>query len=1041
MLFFTEDKIAKLLLEIKPTIHREAQPIPRFKFYEGDALRANAPEFDDSAWSDFDIGSTWGGYDVRAWFRARVPIPAAWRGEKVVFRFLVGPRDGGGSTAETLLYVNGKPLQAIGVWHEEAWLPPEVLQHDEISIALRAWSGVLDVPDRRRFKVAQLIRIDTATEGYYYTAQTLLNAINVMDSNDWRRVRLLDLLNQSINLVRFIKPRSDDYYASMAEAYTFLHDCLIELQKLEPEKPVITAVGHSHIDMAWLWRLNATREKAVRTFTTVLHMMRQYPEYRFLHSSPQLYKFVQQDAPELFEQIKARVQSGEWEITGGAWIEPDTNLTSGESLIRQIMYGKRFERENFGVDSKLMWMPDVFGYTWSLPQIIKKSGMKYFMTTKISWGQFNYFPHDTFYWRGIDGTEVLTHFITTPEAGMGQFQRTYNGTLAPVELKHAWDNYHQKEINDDLLVSFGWGDGGGGPTIEMVEIARIMANVPGFPKLRIGKAETYFAELEARLDAHGDAVPVWDAELYLEFHRGTYTSQAVIKRANRKAENQYRHAEWLSTLAGVLTGAHFPDLREGWELLLLNQFHDILPGTSIRQVYEDSAVQFAHITELGNNAINAATDSLTANIAAESDGIVVFNSLSWSRTDLVMLPAAPAASTLIDSDGNACLTQSTADGLLVEVPDIPSLGYKTLAWSSSTAAPAAESVTITPTLLENQFYRITLDAHGHISSLFDKRAEREVIAAGKRGNILQVFEDKPKVPDAWDIEPFYQEKMQIIHHLASIEVEETGPLRGVLRLRRTFYDSTITQHICLYRHSPRIDFITEIDWHERQTLVKVAFPVTIRSTKATYDIQFGNIERPTHWNTSWDWARFEVMGQKWADLSEGNYGVALLNDCKYGYDIKNNVIRLSLLRSPIRPDHEADQGMHYFTYSLLPHVGTWREGGVVQEGYALNMPLTSAAIQPHAGTLPPEYSFVELDSDHVILETVKQAEDGDGWVVRVYEYKQSRSNAVTLTFSQPIRRAVECNLLEDGDEAVQVQDTQLTFAIAPYEIKTFRVWF
>ncbi|MBX3062725.1 MAG: alpha-mannosidase [Anaerolineae bacterium] len=1043
MLFFTEDKIAKLLVEIKPTVHREIQPIPRFKFYEGEALGAHLPEFDDRAWQDFEVGSTWGGYDIRAWFRARVPIPAAWQHDKVVLRFLVGPRDGGASTAETLLYVNGKSLQGIDVWHEEAWLPPDILQQAELSIALRAWSGVLAVPDRRRFKVAQLIRIDACAEAYFYTAETALAAILALDAHDWRRVRLLELLNQSINLIRFTKPRSDEYYESLVPAYALLHDGLIELQKMEPNKPTITAVGHSHIDMAWLWRLGATREKAVRTFSTVLHMMRQYPEYRFLHSSPQLYKFVQQDAPDVFQQIKKRVQSGEWEITGGAWIEPDTNLTSGESLIRQIMYGKRYERETFGIDSKLMWMPDVFGYTWSLPQILKGCGMSYFMTIKISWGKFNRFPYDTFRWRGIDGTEVLTHFITTPEAGRPQWQYTYNGTMNPAELKQVWDNYQQKRLNDDLLVSFGWGDGGGGPTIEMVETARLMANVPGFPKVQIGKAESYFASLEQRLADKYDDVPVWDGELYLEYHQGTYTSQAVNKRANRKAEILYRHAEWLGTLARLLTDAQMGDMREGWELLLLNQFHDILPGTSIRQVFEDSALDYIRINAIGTAAISVANSAITQQIATDQAGVVVFNSLAWRRTDLLILSDAPADQVLTDARGQPCLTQYIANGTLIAAHDVPALGYKTFYWSDLAAVRSAEAMTITSSLLENQFYRIMLDERGQITSLFDKRSTREVIAAGKLGNVLQAFEDKPAPSDAWDIELYYQEKMQIIDQVESIEVEETGPLRGVLRLRRKFYDSMIVQRIYLYSHSPRIDFVTEIDWQEQQVMLKVAFPVTIRATRATYDIQFGNIERPTHWNTSWDWSRFEVCGHKWADLSESNYGVALLNDCKYGYDIKDNIMRLTLLRSPISPDAKADKGMHYFTYSLLPHQGAWRDGAVVEEAYALNMPLQSIDISAQSGTLPADYEFATVESDHVLLETVKPAENGDGVIIRVYEYKGGTTNNAAIIFNPPICRAVECNLLEEGDTPanINVQDRRLSFAITPYQIKTFRVWF
>jgi alpha-mannosidase len=622
MLFFTEEKIEKLLQDIRPTIWRESYDIPVFRFIEADIPEALSPDFDDSDWSDFTIGSFWGGYDKIAWFRAHVPIPQHLRGKKLALRFLVGPRDGGDSTAETLLYVNGKALQGIDIWHEEAWLPPEEIIDDCVVIALRSWSGVLGVPDRRRFKVAQLNWIDEVTESLYRHLDILLKAVQEMDEHDWRRGKLLDSLNNAVLRINFIKLRSEEYYCSIAEALSCLEAELAKFSKLEVDKPKLVPIGHAHIDMAWLWRLSHSREKAGRSFSTVLHYMRQYPEYHFMHSSPQLYKYLAQDFPELFERVKEKIASGQWEITGGMWIEPDTNLVSGESLIRQILYGKRYIRETFGQESYTLWLPDVFGYSWALPQILKKSGMKYFMTSKLSWNQFNRFPYDTFHWRGIDGTEILTQLITTPEEGSKAF--TYNGTLSPHEIKGAWENYNNKALNDELLVTFGWGDGGGGPTKEMIEGARIMRNLPGFPEVELGKVEPYFERLEQRVQ--DKKLPVWDGELYLEFHRGTYTSQAETKRNNRKSEILFHDAEWLSTLAEILTGSDsYPDLREAWELILLNQFHDILPGSSIRQVYEDSAVDFARVKEIGEAALAAAEKQISKNIYTEQDSVVVFN--------------------------------------------------------------------------------------------------------------------------------------------------------------------------------------------------------------------------------------------------------------------------------------------------------------------------------------------------------------------------------------------------------------------------------
>ena len=1033
------EKIGKTLWEVAQTVHRERHVISSFKYFPGDCAGAEAPEFMDSGWRDFKLGDAWGGYDRVAWFRATLAVPAHLVGKKLALRFLVGPRDGGDSTAETLLYLNGKPLQAIDVWHEEAWLPPEVAQ-GTLHIALRAWSGVLGVPEQRRFKVAELVWVDERAERYFHVADTLRRALHELSEEDWRFVKLLGALHESVNLVDFNEPKSERYYASLDRAGDLLQERLEHWRTLEPEKPTVVGVGHAHIDLAWLWRLSHSREKAVRTFTTVLHLMRQYPEYRFLHSSPQLYKFVETDAPELFEQVKARVAEGRWEATGGMWVEPDTNVPSGESLVRQLLFGQRYFRKTFGRPSKLLWLPDVFGYSWSLPQLLKKSGVEYFLTSKISWSQFNRFPHDTFRWRGIDGSEVLTHFITTPEEGSSFY--TYNGQLSPRDVKGSWDAYRQKEVNDELLTAFGWGDGGGGPTREMLESARVLKNLPGFPRVELGRAEPFFERLAARLKP--EDLPVWDGELYLEYHRGTYTSQAQTKRDNRKAEWLYHEAEWLGGLASILTGQDvYPDLREGWERLLLNQFHDILPGSSIRQVYEDSAADFARIFELGEAALAGAQAALLGEVGLEQGSVVVLNGLALERGGLVALPLEGLnGKSLAGEEGEPLPCQEVGSGedkrLLVSVPEVPSLGYRAfpiVERGGDTASP----LELSPRRLDTPFYRLELSEEGRITSLFDKRHGREVVAPGQAGNALQAFEDKPIAFDAWDIDIYYQDKRTEVTELLEAVVEERGPLRGVLRLTWRFFRSTITQRLTVYARSPRLDFVTEVDWQQEQTLLKVAFPTTVRATRATYDIQFGAIERPTHWNTSWDWARFEVPAHKWADLSEGNFGVALMNDCKYGYDVRDNVLRLTLIKSAIRPDAEADKGRHRFTYSLLPHAGDWR-GEVIPQAYDLNLPLRASVRPAQAGRLEPQHGFAAAEQDNVIIDTLKRAEDGDGWILRVFEAKQCRG-LCSLTFGRPLARALECDLLEEHPRPAEFAGKRLSFHLSPYEVKTFRLHF
>jgi alpha-mannosidase len=1041
--FYTLEKLHKLLEAVERARVRGRQPLADLEFRVAKIDNKDFP--DPRHWEPFAPGSAWGGRDVTTWFRATVRIPDAWRQHRLYLHFRLGQGGDWVSAPEAMLYVDGKPLQGIDVNHRRVWLPPALCQQEQLAVSLRAWSGMFRAPAPHYFDVAELLWVDEPCERFYHLARVLLEAVMELGEGDLRRIRLLDAVDDAFRRLDFTRPGSDVFCASAAPALAFLEQQLVGWHEQDETKPRVWAVGHAHIDLAWLWQLRHTREKAARTFATVLHLMRQYPEYRFVHSSPQLYAYLEQDEPDLFAQIGERIAEGRWAITGGMWIEADTNLPSGESLVRQFLHGQRYSRGRFGSASRLLWLPDVFGYSWALPQIARGSGIDFFLTSKISWSQFNRFPYDTFRWRGIDGTELLTHFVTTPEPDIPFY--TYNGKLTPAEVTGAWESYRQKEVNDELLLLFGYGDGGGGPTAEMLEAGRALKNLPGLPSVAQTLPEDYFDGLAARVD--GERLPVWDGELYLEYHRGTYTSQAYNKWANRHAEGLYHHAEWLGALASLLVKSAYPAeaLRAGWERILLNQFHDILPGSSIAEVYTDSHADYAAIFAAGTAAVDQAQDGLLGALALKQPGVVFFNGCSWARDGLVSLPwsEALAGGLLVDPEGRAVETQRTGgeagDQLILYVRDVPPLGYAAIQLAA-TAGPLAReaTVTVTKTRLETNFYRLELDDRGQIASLYDKRYGREVLAAP--GNVFQTFVDRPMAFDAWDIDIYYQERQEPVTNLVEATVEEEGPLRGVLRLQWRFGDSTITQWLTLYAYSPRIDFRTEVDWQERQILLKVAFPVRIRATRATYDIQFGTIQRPVHWNTSWDYARFEVPAHRWADLSEGDYGVALLNDCKYGYDIHDNMMRLTLLKSAISPDPEADRGHHQFTYSLLPHGGDWRSGGVVAEGYALNWPLLAvpAAANP-AGEVPDRFSLASVLADHVILETVKQAEDGDGWIVRFYECQQRRNPEVLAQFGVPLLRAARCNLIEDVEEDVPVAGDLLTFAIKPYEIRSFRLWF
>jgi len=1045
--FQAVDKMEKLWSQVSAARHRATRELPPFRFQEGDPQGAQAPGFDHSHWSHLRLGDHWGGYDVVAWFRTRVLIPAEWRAHKLALRLQMGPRDGFKSTAEALLYAEGKPLQGIDIWHDEAWLPPELTEGGELNIAIRAWSGVYGPPPRRRLAAAELVWIDAPSERLAGLTAPLLETLRVLDANDSRRLRVLAVLEQVFASIDFTRPRSERYYASVAGALAELLARLPALGEGEGEKPKVIGVGHSHIDMAWLWQLKHTVEKSTRTFSTALHLMRQYPDYRFLHSSPQLYKLLEAQQPELFERVRERIAEGRWEISGAMWIEPDCNVTSGESLVRQLLLGTRYTQRTFGVRTRILWLPDVFGFNAALPQLMKSAGLTTLITSKLSWNQANRFPHDTFRWRGLDGTEVLAHFMTTPEEGSPN-HHTYNGTLRANEVKGTWDNYQQKQLNDELMTSYGWGDGGGGPTREMLEGAPALANLPGMPRLELGSAEGFAERLHERV-AHAP-LPVWDGELYLEYHRGTYTSQAHIKRANRKAEILYHDAELLSSVADVVTGGRdypWEALQQGWELILLNQFHDILPGSSIAAVYEDTRRDHQRATELGQRALDDAFSRIAEATGLATPSVLVFNSLGFPRADVLELPLSGgnAVQGLLGADGKALPVQQVERGgemrLLVELPEVPAMGYAAFAITSA-SAPRASSPQASERSLENGFYRLRFDAHGQLESLLDKRVGREVLAPGSRGNVLQTFQDRPVNFDAWDIDAYYEDSLCEVRELVDVRVVEQGPIRAALQLTWRFHESVIKQRVVLHERSPRIDFETEIDWHQSQILLKVAFPVAVRATRATYEIPFGNLERPTHRNTSWDAARFEVPAHRWVDLSQADYGVALLNDCKYGHDVHDHVMRLTLLRSPIDPDPDADQGKHHFTYSLLPHVGDWRQGGVMEEAHALNFPLHARSAPPRTQVrAPATFSFARSECPHVVLDTVKKAEDEDAWILRVYEFQQAGSDAAALRFGRPLRRAVECNVLEEGDLPVRIDGDRIVFGIAPYQLKTFKVWF
>lgn len=1017
-------------------------PLEGVRVCHADSTAFAAPDFDDSAWAALAQGEAWGGRDAVVWMRAPVSLSVLGERQDWELHLETGPRNGLEGTAESLLYLDGMETCGLDNWHTEVRLSAEYTGKGRLCLALRCWAALIPEGAVRRRGCMELRRVYAPLRQLAVYCHVLLETACQLEDTDWNRITLLQILDKTFALIDYSAVGTAAFYTSCDAALASLLDDWRKLPRGAEDKPVVDVCGHTHIDMAWLWQLEHTREKAARSFSTVLNLMEQYPDYRFSQSTPFLYELVREKYPALFAQIRERIEQGRWEITGGMWVEPDTNLTGGESLVRQLLLGKSYMKREFGVECKTLWLPDVFGYCAALPQLLKKSGIDFFWTNKMSWNQYNRFPYDTFYWRGMDGSEVLTQLGTCPEKGVS-WGATYNGVIAPWEVKGVWDAYRQKDCNRELLMPFGWGDGGGGPTREMLDAYPVMQNLPGIPRIEMHTCEEFAQHLQHNVQ--NIKIPVWDGEMYFEYHRGTYTSQAWIKRANRKTEILYHNAEFMAALADVLDGTNrYPKerLTNCWKSLCVNQFHDILPGSSIHAVYEDARVSYERLLQDGKEIQSEAQTRIVAGMNLAQETMVVFNTLAWGRNQVLRLPQEFCGWTLlVNGKKSPSQTVTTPEGerQLVYLQKVPALGYA--AYPLVAANAAVKQSVMQRKSFETPFYSIRFNDVGQIEMLYDKAAERQVLSPGAAGNLLMALEDKPYQFDAWNVEIDAFDKIIPITDLQEFCVLGQGPLETTIRVRYRYHASTITQFIALSQVSRQIRFDTVCDWHERQTLLKTGFDVDMRARNATFDVQFGNLERPTHDNTSWDRAQFEVCMHKWFDLSEDDYGVAVLNDCKYGGDVKGSNLRLTLIKSATYPDPAADQGMHRFTYALLPHVGGWRGGNVVREAYELNLPLQAWHTGPHCGgTTPTSYALAQTDAKNIMVETIKKAEDGDGIVLRIYEFMRRRG-PVTLSFGTPVCSVAECDLMENDQTQLSCSGNGVRLNFTPYEIKTLRIRF
>ena len=745
----------------------------------------------------------------------------------------------------------------------------------------------------------------------------------------------------------------------------------------------MTAIGHAHIDLAWLWPIRETKRKGARTFSTALANMEIYPDYIFGASQPQLYLWIKQLYPELYAKIKEKIAEGRWEAQGAMWVEADTNVSSGEALVRQVLYGKRFYRDEFGKDVKSLWLPDVFGYSAALPQILKKAGVDYFMTIKLSWSEHNKFPHHTFTWQGIDGSSVLAHM---PPEG------TYNSGATPHSIKEAERNYCEKGVCPEALLLFGIGDGGGGPGEEHLEKLDREKNLAGLPPVKQGLSEDFFKRIEKKQTKY----PVWSGELYLEKHQGTYTTQARNKYYNRKCEFALAELEFASLLAGNYPKA---ELDEMWQEVLLYQFHDILPGSSIARVYDESVERYRIILAKAQEMTKAAYAKAAK--ALGFTGTVYANPTSFARTENVL-----------------------ENGEWRKVTVSP--------YGFATSEEAVFSVKAEKNKLENTNLRVKFNDNGQVVSVYDKRNSRELLSAP--GNVFRLYNDES---DAWDMKFTYRDDLCTALDASESEFYVDGA-EACAKFTYKFNNSTVVCNAVLSDGAERVDFRTYVDWHEDFKMLRVYFPFDIATNEAACNIQFGELKRSTTKNTSWDNARFEICAQKYIDFRETGYGAALLNDCKYGVHAEGATAELNLLRSTSYPGKNADRGEQFFTYSVMPHTD---EMSVVRESYRLNVPLTETEIVNDSGIatlqLVTDMAFASVNGGAVI-ETVKKAEDSDDIIFRAYEPIGSRTKLSVQTVFD-IAEAYECNLLEEDDKNIKITNNTVELSFKPFEIKTIKI--
>ena len=990
------------------------------------------PPGDQADWQPVTSGFSWGAPWGSAWFRTRTQLPESCSGKRIYICAETG-------APEAMLVVDGTPNGVFDPNHPVVMLTSEGDTEHTYDIAIEAYAGTPCVGSspnaiapprdeerparfRRTFQQLSLLLAREDVIAFVFDLRVLLDLVETLPDHSLRRGRITSALQKIYTAVDAMPGETEEarWRPKLAAARRLMQPLL--RARNGDTTPTVGIIGHSHIDTAWLWTIAETERKCARTFSSILNLMRQYPEFTFIQSAPCHMEMVQQYYPELLDAAREAVARGTWEVNGAMYVEPDCNIPSGESFVRQLLFGQRATEALFGVRSDTFWQPDVFGYSAALPQILQGCGVEFFLTTKLSWNDTTRLPYDTFTWKGIDGSSVITHF------------NKIHCWPDPKTLASQWRDVQHPDVQDRHLCSFGFGDGGGGPQFEMLEVARRVGDLEGCPKGEYTTVSSFMQGVRDELDC----LPVWNGELYLELHRGTLTSIAGVKKGNRKSEIALRNAELAWTLA-ALQGATYPTgtLNGLWKTLLINQFHDILPGSSIPAV-NDQAIR--ELSACQTQAAELAVQGLQEAHPADTGGsaaVLLANSLSWDRTgECVVRDIADDHIPAIG--GTSCQRIVELDGtpaLVVSGLTVPALA--TLVIPLTTGEPEETSpFKVRKQSLETPFAKVRFDRLGRIASFVDKRTRRELVTKGGGLNTLWIGEDIPANWDNWDVDYDQALKMQAETRLVARTVVADGPLQLRLQLEYELGDaSRVVQHVVFHSTTARVDFETAVDWQEKHKLLKAGFTVDVLAATARHEIQYGHLERPTHENRPADRAQFEICNHKWTDLSESRFGIALLNDCKYGLSVRDGDMRLTLLKSGTHPDPRGDNGQHAFTYSLLPHDSGFSTESVIRPAYELNMPVLAT---PTTGVPAIGKSLVQIDQTNVIVEVVKMAEDGTGLVIRLYEAERS-GTWCNIGFAGNVEHVAETNMLEESGKPLTVKNSTVSLYFRPFEIKTLKI--